>query len=113
MIDALEGFPKPTSCEITTYHVPDVVRFVWHHIQPHEAGGETVESNLVNLCDNCHYTTHRLMYYMRLQYLGETLTSDQQSLLDHPPRRAQLALAQQGFDACVAAGTVNDIPNEG
>jgi HNH endonuclease len=113
VIDSLEGFPKPTSCEITAYHVPEPVRFVLHHIQPKEAGGATVESNLANLCDNCHYGVHRLMYYMRLQNEGNTLTSDQQQLLDHPPRRAQLALAKQGFDACVAAGTVNDIPNEG
>jgi hypothetical protein len=53
------------------------------------------------------------MWYMRALHLGGTLTADQQNLLDHPPRQTQLTLATQGFDACVAAGTVEQIPNEG
>jgi hypothetical protein len=109
----LAAFPKPTSCQVTTYHVPYVVRFVLHHIQPHEAGGPTVQENLASLCDSCHYTIHRMMWYMRALHLGGTLTADQQNLLDHPPRQTQLTLATQGFDACVAAGTVEQIPNEG
>jgi hypothetical protein len=107
------AYAKATSCTVTTYHVPVSVRFVIHHIQPQEAGGQTVPENLVDLCDNCHMTCHRLMWYLRLKFDGKTLTAAQQSLLDKPPRANQLKLAQAGFDACVAAGTVDKIPNEG
>lgn len=116
MSAALEipGFPKPTSCMVSPRHVPTAVRFVLHHIQPQEAGGPTVEANLANLCDNCHYTVHRILFVMACQYLNKPIPADYQSdLLTKPPRKAQLTLAKQGFDACVAAGTVDKIPNEG
>ncbi|MGH7240487.1 MAG: HNH endonuclease signature motif containing protein, partial [Candidatus Saccharimonadales bacterium] len=102
----IEGFPKPTACAVTTYHVPRVTRFVLHHIQPKEAGGPTVTENLVGVCDGCHYTIHRIMFALACNKLGKPVPPDYQNALDNPPRRAQLALAQQGFDACVAAGTV-------
>ena len=95
------GVPKATTCVITNRHYPQPLRFVVHHIMPQEAGGQTVAENLVQLCDSCHYTIHRLMWYMAH---GTTLPK---------VMRKQLALAQQGYDACVAAGTVNKIPNEG
>lgn len=107
------SLPKPTSCSVTTHHVPRAIRFVWHHIQPQEAGGPTETDNLANLCDNCHYTIHRMMFAMACQKLGKPVPPDYQAVLDNPPRRTQLALAQQGFDACVSAGTVAQIPNEG
>lgn len=50
---------------------------------------------------------------MRLKYLGTALTPDQQALLAKPPRAKQMKLATQGFNACVTAGTVEQIPNEG
>jgi hypothetical protein len=105
--------PKPTSCSVTTHHVPRVSRFVWHHIQPQEAGGITDDANLTNLCDNCHYTIHRMMFALACAQLGKPVPPEYQDVVDNPPRRAQLALAQQGFNACVTAGTVALIPNEG
>lgn len=75
---------------------------MWHHIQPHEAGGATVAENLVSVCDSCHYTIHRLLWNMAKCFpLGPV------------PRKTQLALATRGYDACVAAGTVAQVPNEG
>lgn len=113
--DKLAGFGTATTCSVSppTAHVPVPVRFVWHHIMPLETGGQTVASNLVQICDNCHYTIHRLMWYMRLQYLGIALTPDQAALLKKPPRQKQLALATQGYEGALAAGTVAKIPNEG
>lgn len=89
-------------CVASGSHSPVPLRFVWHHIQPQEAGGPTVATNLASLCDTCHYSIHRLMWHMaRGMDLGPV------------PRLAQLALARQGYEACVAAGTVGQIPNEG
>ena len=100
---------KASSCSVTTNHVPYVVRFVWHHVMPESLGG-SVE---VEVCDSCHYSIHRILYYMSLRYQGIALTDEQQALLNSPPRRAQLAIAQQGLDMCIAAGVVDRIPNEG
>ncbi len=111
----LPGVGPATTCSVSpvSAHVPVPVRFVWHHILPQEAGGQTAISNLVQLCDNCHYSIHRLMYYMRLKFEGKVLTADQAALLAKPPRQKQLALATQGYNGALAAGTVSKIPNEG
>lgn len=98
MIDEL---PKATTCVITNAHRPVPLRFVVHHIMPQEAGGQTVPANLVQLCDSCHYTIYRLMWYMAH---GTPLPK---------VMKAQLAIATTGYNECVAAGTVNLIPNEG
>jgi len=99
----LPGFGPATTCQVTTdtAHRPAVLRHVWHHIQPKEAGGLTEQANLAQVCDSCHYTIHRLMWYMAH---GTALPK---------AHRNQLKIAQQGYDLCVAAGTVNKIPNEG
>jgi hypothetical protein len=98
----LPGFGPATTCSASKTHDPLPLRFVWHHIQPQEAGGQTVAGNLAELCDSCHYSIHRLMFHLaRGVDLGPV------------PRRTQLALARQGYDACVSAGTVAQIPNEG
>jgi len=98
----LPGFGPATRCDASKTHSPVPLRFVWHHIQPHEAGGPTTAVNLVQLCDSCHYSVHRLMWHLA------------QDLPVGPvPRQAQLVLATRGYTACVAAGTVGSIPNEG
>lgn len=107
-----EGTPA-TMCVASATHNPMPVRFVWHHIQPQDAGGQTVPENLAQLCDSCHYTIHRMMWVMRLVALGQTLTPQQQKLITTPPRRAQLVLAGKGYEACRVAGTIDKIPNEG
>jgi hypothetical protein len=61
-----------------------------------------VSENLVALCDGCHYSIHRLLWHLA-----------QGQPIGFVPRQAQLALAQRGYTACVAAGTVAQIPNEG
>lgn len=107
---------KPaTSCEVCAVasHRPTPLRFVWHHEQPESAGGATDDVNLIPLCDSCHYSVHRILFALKLQYLGQPLTAAQQGYLTNPPRKSQLAFAQKGFDLCVAAGTVDKIPNEG
>jgi hypothetical protein len=98
----LPGFPPAAKCEASGSHTPLPLRYVWHHIQPHEAGGPTEAGNLVQLCDSCHYTVHRLLWHLaRNLPMGPV------------PRRAQLALARTGYAACQAAGTTGQIPNEG
>lgn len=99
----LAGRGPATTCEITTAtaHRPTVTRHVWHHVQPQEAGGQTVDGNLAQLCDNCHYACHRVMWCLAKN-------------LPVPKVHRNIAkLAQRGYDACVAAGTVEKIPNEG
>lgn len=93
---------KATTCQVAKYHQPRPVRFVWHHIQPQEAGGQTVPENLVQLCDSCHYTVHHLLY--QLYKTGE--------LPVEAPYKAR-DLAREGYARCVAAGTQAKIPNEG
>lgn len=102
-----------TMCVASATHSPVSLRFVWHHIQPQEAGGQTATENLVQVCDSCHYTIHRLMWIMRLVALGQAITPDQQKAITTPPRRSQLVLAGKGYDACRVAGTIDKIPNEG
>lgn len=77
------------------------LRFVWHHILPQVCGGKTVSSNLAELCDNCHYAVHAVMYALSR---GAT-----------PPKAAtgqQFDLAKQGYDLAVKAGTQGKIPKE-
>ena len=100
-------------CDASASHTPTPLRFVWHHIQPKEAGGQTVSANLVQVCDSCHYTIHRLMWIYRLIALQGPITGEQRDMITHPPRRAQLELAARGYDACRIAGTIAQIPNEG
>jgi hypothetical protein len=110
---SLPGFPPATECAASSSHSPKPLRFVWHHIQPKEAGGATVAANLVQLCDSCHYSIHRLLWYMRCEALGVPLTADEQAILKHPPRRAQYELAVLGYADCQDANTTAQIPNEG
>lgn len=109
------GRGPATTCEVCSVnsHRPVPLRFVWHHEQPESTGGATDDTNLVQLCDSCHYSTHRVLYAMACKYLGKPLTDAQQGYLTNPPRRTMLAYAQKGLDACIANGTVDKIPNEG
>lgn len=109
----VEGLGRATTCTASGSHSPTPLRYIWHHIQPLEAGGRTVPGNLVSLDDSCHYTIHRLLWLMRCLALGVPITADEQAMLDHPPRRAQYTFAALGFGACQAAGTVQLIPDEG
>jgi len=98
----LPGLGKAQRCQASVSHSPAPLRFVWHHIQPHEAGGLTVAANLIEICDSCHYSIHRLLWNLA-NGLPVGLV----------PRHTQLAFAQRGYAACIAAGTVARIPNEG
>ena len=98
----LPGFGTANRCDASGTHDPAPLRFVWHHIQPQEAGGPTVAGNLVQVCDGCHMSIHRLLYHLaRAMPIGPV------------PRKSQLALARTGFAKCQFAGTVPQIPNEG
>ena len=96
------GGIKAITCVASGSHEPVPLRYVWHHVQPAEAGGQTTMSNLIEVCDSCHYSIHRLLWHLaRNLDVGPV------------PRRAQLAFAREGYEACVAAGTVAQIPDEG
>lgn len=99
---AVPGLGPAEKCTASASHNPVPLRYVWHHIQPQEAGGQTVPANLAEICDSCHFSIHRLLWHLaRNLPIGPV------------PRQAQLALAQRGYEACVAAGTVARIPDEG
>jgi len=86
---------------------------VWHHLLPKECGGQTVTANLVQVCDSCHYTIHRILYLMRLEFEGAPLTAAQQAFLKHPPRKAQYRAAALGFGYARGQNTTHLIPDEG
>jgi len=104
---------QATMCEASASHNPRPLRYVWHHVQPREAGGVTATGNLVQVCDSCHYSIHRIMWVMALIAQQKPVTDAQRAVITKPPRQAQYALAGRGYEACVAAGTVAQIPNEG
>lgn len=103
MILEVPGVGRADHCQVSTMkrHYPHPVRFVWHHMQPQEAGGQTVPDNLIQLCDSCHYTIHRILWCMA-------------NILPIPKAHPdQYAFANEGYKRCVVAGTVKQIPNEG
>src|SRR5262249_12710475 len=80
----LEGAGPAVRCQLAAYHAPRPLRFVWHHIQPAAAGGATIAANLAQVCDNCHYAVHVIMWQLaNSQPLSRC-------------SRAQLLLARQG-----------------
>jgi hypothetical protein len=91
-----------TRCQLGAqdpHHV--ALRYIWHHILPQVCGGKSTKSNLAELCDNCHYAVHRLMWD-----LAHGIT---------PPREAtgeQFTLANTGYQLAVQAGTAGKIPKE-
>jgi hypothetical protein len=85
-------------------HRPTPLRYVWHHVLPQAAGGQTNTSNLLSLCDTCHYAIHVILWHLR-QHNGQP-----PALAGHPKH---MAYAIQGYQLAVAAGTQNQIPNEG
>ena len=100
----LAGVGLAVSCSISANHTPAPLRYVWHHILPRTCGGQTVTSNLVSVCDTCHYAIHALLY--QLKVTGKIKPNRRNNKL-------RMKYAQQGYDAAVAAGTVANIPNEG
>jgi HNH endonuclease len=93
---------KASRCQFGTqlrHHT--ALRFVWHHILPQAAGGKTETSNLAELCDNCHYSVHVVLWALAR---GQS-----------PPKEAttdQFTLANTGYQLAVQAGTVGKIPRE-
>lgn len=100
----IEGLGKASVCAVSKSHRPAPMRYVWHHIQPQTCGGLTIPSNLVALCDNCHYAVHVLLHQLKIN--GKVTPAPTNS-------RKRVVLASQGYLLCVAAGTVDKIPNEG
>jgi hypothetical protein len=97
------GIGEAANCQVNATHDPVPLRYVWHHILPQGAGGKTEPDNLASLCDTCHYAVHAL-----LSGLAKNGQLDDNP--DYHPDR--VALAQQGYDAAVAKGTVDKIPHE-
>lgn len=97
----LPGVGKATTCQVATHHTPRPRRWVWHHIQPLTCGGITEPGNLAQLCDNCHYGIHQLMWDMA------------HGVNPGAASPGQKRIASEGYARCVAAGTVANIPQEG
>ena len=77
------------------------LRYVWHHILPQVCGGKSTKDNLAELCDNCHYAVHSVLYALsRGAAPAKAATAD------------QFDLAEQGYRLAVAAGTQGKIPKE-
>lgn len=77
------------------------LRFVWHHILPQVCGGKSTTANLIELCDNCHYAVHAILYILRMG--GEVPGSADEG---------QVEVAEKGYQLAVKAGTENKIPKE-
>lgn len=97
---------KATSCAMSSAHNPVPLRFVWHHILPQVCGGQTIATNLVSVCDSCHYAIHRLLWDLKTHEGVFTVPKSVRN-------RHRAAYAYMGYDAAKAAGTVDKIPNEG
>jgi len=91
-------------CVISTYHRPAPLRYVLHHILPRACGGKTEPSNLASLCDTCHYAVHALLHQLKVN--GKVSPNPGNN-------RKRVALALEGYQRAVSAGTVDKIPNEG
>lgn len=92
-------------CSIQGRHYPKPLRFVQHHILPKACGGGDDLTNLVTLCDSCHYSVHALLWHLK--------TDGGLSGLHPRTNRYQLVVAMQGYERALAAGTKDRIPNEG
>ena len=91
---------KAYECVITPNHYPIPGRFVFHHVLPKVCGGKTEAANLVQVCDNCHYTIHRIMWA-----LAHNLTVVRVN-------RKQMALARRGITEATLLGTLDLMPDE-
>jgi hypothetical protein len=98
----LPKFGKATRCELSRQagpHPPG--RFIWHHILPQACGGKTERANLAELCDNCHYAVHAVLWWLAHPDTAQPGAT-----------RRQRRVAQQGYAAAQAAGTAAKIPKE-
>lgn len=95
---------RANSCSVSANHTPVPLRYVWHHVQPQCCGGATTVANLANVCDSCHYAIHSILHELKMT--GKVAPNRQYN-------KTRIALAQEGYKLCVAAGTVAQIPDEG
>lgn len=100
-----EGVPA-SECTGAGSHQPRPLRFIYHHLLVQAAGGQTNTSNLVQLCDLCHYAVHDLLWVLARDN-GSAAAWKRYGTAE------QRSYAQQGYDLAVQAGTVSSIPNEG
>lgn len=77
------------------------LRFVWHHILPQVCGGKSRTDNLAELCDNCHYSVHKIMWDLAN---GKPVPTGADE--------GQTELAERGYTLAVQAGTQHMIPKE-
>ena len=94
---------KASACSNTVEHRPRPKRFVWHHVLPLVCGGKTQARNLVQLCDNCHYSVHIGLW--TLQFAHDTFRTLYLS-------KDLANYAAVGWNAALIAGTANLIPKE-
>lgn len=99
---------EPNHCDVYGgVHEPRPERFVTHHVLPQVCGGQTTPDNLVRCCDDCHYDVHALMYALK------RANGDPEAAWQGEGPRGAREYALRGYQAAVAAGTVDKIPNEG
>jgi len=102
----LDAVGTASVCAAQKAHRPKPLRHVWHHVLPRTCGGQTIAANLVEVCDNCHYGVHAILFDMA-QNNGTA------PAFVHLVGTGRYAIALRGYLAALAAGTVNQIPNEG
>lgn len=104
-VERLSGVGKASTCVLYGSHNPVPLRFVWHHILPQSCGGKTTRSNLVSVCDNCHYGIHELLWDLKL---NGGMFVQYQNFANTP--RAKYAI--QGYTAALAMDRIGDIPKQ-
>jgi len=100
----IEGLGKASACAVSRWHRPAPMRYVWHHILPQVCGGLTNAVNTIQLCDNCHYAVHVLLYQLKTNGVVTPSSSN---------NKVRIGVAKDGYLAALAMGTVDKIPNEG
>lgn len=104
-VNYLAGIGRAIECSLYRSHNPSPLRFVWHHILPVSCGGTTIASNLVQVCDNCHYGIHELLWDLKV---NNGVFVMYKTLANTPRGR----YAIQGYLAASAMGTLDQIPRQ-
>lgn len=83
-----------TGCVLHGYHWPSPLVLVVHHVQPLGMGGPNTPANRRKVCDTGHRNVHKILAWLVFGRAGS----------DPLGTRKERALAQEGYDAWVAAG---------
>lgn len=102
----LPGLGPATHCTAYNDHRPRPLRFVWHHLLPETCGGASDLTNVVQVCDSCHYAIHDLLWVLKT-------SAGDPKVWGRYGADQQRAYALRGWQLAAKVGMTDRIPNEG